>query len=118
MTMQDPPPGLPAALAQRQLDAYNAHDLDAFAACFSPDVEAWLLPEMTLYFQGRDMVRERYGIYFEARRPAARLVGRLTMGGFALDQEEVVMADGARMEAVAIYQVEGALIRRIWFIKG
>ena len=27
-----------STLAQRQLDAYNARDLDAFVACYHPDV--------------------------------------------------------------------------------
>ena len=35
---------LPAALAQRQLDAYNAHDLEAFLACYAYDVEVYELP--------------------------------------------------------------------------
>ena len=28
----------PETIVQRQLEAYNARDLDAFVACFSPDV--------------------------------------------------------------------------------
>lgn len=111
--------GLPAALAQRQLDAYNAHDLDAFCACYAPDVQAWALPDMALLFEGRDALRARYGPYFQAKRPHADLVGeRVALGQFAIDVEAVVLADGATMDAIAIYQVEAGLIRRIWFIRG
>jgi hypothetical protein len=108
----------PEVLAQRQLDAYNAHDVEAFSACFSDDVEAFELPAMTLLFRGREALRERYGPYFEGRRPAATLTSpRITLSSFAIDAEHVVMADGKSLDAVAIYHIEAGLIRRIWFVR-
>lgn len=109
---------LPADLAQRQLDAYNAHDIDAFAACYHPDVEAWVLPDHTPTLQGRAAIVARYAPYFEAQRPHAALVDRKLLGRFALDFEAVRLADGTALEAWALYQVEDGLIRRIWFVKG
>lgn len=109
---------LPADLAQRQLDAYNRHDLDAFATCFAADVEAFELPSMTLLFAGREALRERYGPYFADKRPVAELTAtRISLGPFAIDTEHVTLADGKALDAVAIYLVEGELIRRIWFIR-
>ena len=55
---------LPEILAQRQLDAYNNHDIEAFAACFAEGVEAFELPTMALLFTGRDALVTRYGPYF------------------------------------------------------
>lgn len=109
---------LPAALAQRQLDAYNAHDLEAFAACYAADVEAWLLPDMTCLFSGVEALRARYGPYFEAKRPHAALVDRKVLGAMALDVEAVRLTDGTELAAWALYQIEGGRIRRIWFVKG
>jgi hypothetical protein len=109
---------LPADLAQRQLDAYNAHDIDAFVACYTPDVEAFLLPGNERLFQGRDALRERYGPYFKAKKPHATLTDRAVLGRFAVDFEEVVLADGTQMAAWALYHVEEGLIRTIWFVKG
>ena len=34
----------PAAFAQRQLDAYNAHDLERFVAEYTDDVVVYRLP--------------------------------------------------------------------------
>ncbi len=109
----------PEVLAQRQLDAYNAHDIDAFAAVFAEDVEAYELPTMALLFKGREALRERYGPYFEKKRPAATLVSpRVCVGDFAIDTERVLLADGRVLSAVALYQIEGESIRRMWFIRG
>lgn len=110
--------GLPAELAQRQLDAYNAHDIDAFAACYAPDVEAYLLPEMSLILRGVDALRARYAPYFEAKRPHATVTDRKVLGAMALDVEAVRLADGTQMAAWALYHVDAGLIRRIWFVKG
>ena len=108
----------PAALAQRQLDAYNNHDLEAFAACFADDVEAFALPSMELLFSGRDALRERYGPYFASQRPVATLVApRILQATMAIDAEHVVLSDGRELGAVALYHVEGGLIRRLWFIR-
>lgn len=112
------PQETPASLAQRQLDAYNAHDLEAFAACFADEVEAFALPSMELLFSGRQALRERYGPYFANKRPVATLVSpRIALSSFAIDAEHVVLSDGKELEAVALYHVEGGLIRRLWFIR-
>lgn len=109
---------LPADLAQRQLDAYNAHDIDTFVACYAPDVEAFVLPESAPLFQGRAALRARYAPYFEAQRPHARISDRKTLGAFAIDFEDVQLADGTQMAAWALYHVQDGLIRTIWFVKG
>lgn len=122
MTGPIPAPGSPADLAQRQLDAYNAHDIKAFADCYTVDVEAYLLPSGERLFAGRDALIERYGPYFEAQRPHAELTGRRVLGDMAIDFEQVVLADGTALAAWALYHVEasaeGPRIRRIWFVKG
>ena len=37
----------PERCVQAQLDAYNAHDLDAFVDCFSDDVRLFRMPAAT-----------------------------------------------------------------------
>jgi hypothetical protein len=117
MTAYDRPDDT-TALAARQLDAYNNHDLEAFCACFAEDVEAFALPSMEPLFTGRAELRARYGPYFEEKRPQARLVRpRLSLGTIAIDAEAVTMTDGKAVEAIALYHVDAGLIRRFWLIK-
>jgi len=110
---------LPAQLAQRQLDAYNSGDLDAFCACYADDVEVYDLPAMTLVLRGRAALRERYGPYFATMKPQAVLTSpRLVLGTMAIDPEHVVRADGSEAQAIALYHVDDDVIRRVWFIRG
>lgn len=112
-------PRTPEQAAQAQLDAYNAQDVDAFAACYAEDVEAFELPSGTSLFRGRDVLRARYARLFAANpRLHCRLTARIVEGAFVVDQEELSgRADGGTGRAVAIYQVESGRIRRIWFAR-
>ena len=106
-------------LAQAQLDAYNAHDIDAFVACYHPDVEIFDLHSGELGMQGRAAMRERYGRMFQDMPDLhAELVNRIAMGNTVVDHERVVgLAGDSELEAIATYRVEDNLIRRVWFAK-
>jgi hypothetical protein len=109
----------PEALAQRQLDAYNARDLEAFLACYHPEVEVRDFPSGKLTMSGREAMRERYGELFE-RAPElhAALVSRTAHAQVAIDTEAVTgLREGETVHAIAIYEVEGESIRRVWFVK-
>ncbi|SHK67697.1 amidohydrolase family protein [Rhodothermus profundi] len=106
-------------LVQRQLNAYNARHLEAFLATYAPDVAVYDFPG-TLRMQGLEALRARYGRLFEENpRLHARLLGRLTVGAFVIDREQVVgRADGRILHAIAIYEVRDGRIQRVWFIRG
>lgn len=108
----------PAALAQRQLDAYNTGDIDAFCRCYAEDVEVFDQGGARTV-HGREALRARYGPYFAANpKLFAALLHRIEQGDFAIDHEHVTgRADGAELFAVAIYEVKIGLIQRVWFIR-
>ena len=108
-----------AALAQRQLDAYNARDIEAFVACYAEDVRIWDLHTQTLRMQGRQALRERYGPMFLAHPDLhAELVGRLAIGSTAVDQERVTgLVEGGVVHAIATYEVRDGLIRQVRFAR-
>ena len=105
-------------LAQAQLEAYNNGDIDAFVACYAPDVEVYLQGGPLLY-RGLDALRERYEPYFAANPELhAALLYRMIHGGFAIDHEHVTgRTDGEELFAIAIYEVVDEKIQRVWFIK-
>ena len=106
-------------LAQIQLNAYNARQIEPFLAVYAPDVEVYDFPGK-LIFRGRDKMRERYtGFFAKAKKLHARLVGRVSHGRFVVDQEDVItgIPGRARLRALAIYEVRGGLVRRVWFIR-
>ncbi|HEU4532074.1 MAG TPA: nuclear transport factor 2 family protein, partial [Steroidobacteraceae bacterium] len=108
----------PAVLAQRQLAAYNARDLEAFLAVYSDDVEIHAFPGRLLY-KGKDRMRERYAkLFAESPRLHCELVHRTVHGNVVIDQERVtgVRGDGV-IEASAVYTIAGGRIARVDFVQ-
>ncbi|MFJ8470016.1 nuclear transport factor 2 family protein [Streptomyces swartbergensis] len=51
-------------VAQRLRQAINDHDLDAFVDCFRPDYRSEQPAHPARAFQGRERVRENWGVFF------------------------------------------------------
>jgi|CXWL01.1.fsa_nt_gi uncharacterized protein (TIGR02246 family) len=104
-------------VVQRQLDAYNAQDIDAFCACFSADC---VLAELngTVTQQGGDAIRQRYQALF-ATYPEnhAALVNRVVVGDVVIDHEDITRSPRERINAAAIYTVKNGLIARVDFVR-
>ena len=104
--------------AQRQLDAYNAHDIDAFAACYTPDVQWFDLRTGECLGQGRALLHERYGEMFRAWPDVhATLTSRSVVGSVAFDREVVTGRGPTPLHAMAVYDVDAeGLIAKVWFV--
>jgi hypothetical protein len=105
-------------LAQKQLEAYNSKDVEAFLKCYSHDVEIYSFPDELVYV-GKDTMRERYSSLFEAAPNLnAEIVTRTVMGNVAIDVERVTGMPGKeQVNAIAIYEVENDLIKKVRFIR-
>ena len=106
-------PTSPEAVVQRQLDAYNARDLDALLATYAPDARQYALPA-TLLATGHAEMRPRFAARFQEPDLHARLLQRAVMGNIVIDHEEVsrTFPEGpGRVDLVAIYEVVDGLIR-------
>lgn len=108
----------PVAVAQAQLDAYNALDIDAFAAVFAEDAEVYMnLGDTVPAMQGRAEIHERYGAMFEAYPDnKSTLIGRMVQGHFVFDHEYITGRDEP-LQIMAIYEIENGLIARCWFVR-
>ena len=111
-------PSAAERVVQAQLDAYNRHDLDAFAATYAPEVRGYTYPDRPL-FTGLTELRSTYGRFF-ASAPAvrARVLRRIVQGSYVIDHEEVTgMPDGQTLRAVAIYEVRDGRITSVRLIQ-
>jgi len=109
----------PEAVVQRQVTAYNAHDLDAFVACYSPDIEFWTMDGKVGPEKGLGPLRKGYAELFK-RNPGLRVTiqNRIIQGTFVIDQEQAEGMGPAPITVTAIYQVTNGKIIRVWFIEG
>ena len=111
-------PDSPADLAQRQLNAYNARDIDAFLEPYAEDVEIYNFPDK-LQYTGKEIMRKRYGGMFERTKALhCELVNRIVVGNTVIDHEKVTLAsDKAPVQAVAIYKIEKGRIKQVYFTR-
>lgn len=128
-----PPPAQAAAMThlvpqpviQAQLDAYNRHDADAFAATYGPDAEIIELATGMLIAKGTAAIRTFYAGRFQANpKLHAEILHRTLQGTFVVDQERitgVLIAPGGEerppLTAVVIYELKGDKIVRAWLVR-
>ena len=106
----------PSALAQRQLNAYNLRNIDAFLEPYADDVEVYNYPN-DLRFKGKETMRKGYSKMFDnTPNLHCELLGRIVQGNVVIDKERVRFGDKI-MEAVAIYHIENEKIKRVYFIQ-
>ncbi len=109
----------PAAFAQRQLDAYNARDIERFVAEYTEDVVAYRLGEPEPFLVGKAAFAEHYRRNrFTLPDLHAELVQRMAFGNKVIDQERIFGVQPKPMEVAAIYETTPQGIARVWFVSG
>ncbi|RYZ63005.1 MAG: amidohydrolase [Chitinophagaceae bacterium] len=113
----DSPMNLSAAeLADQQLLAYNAHNLEAFLAVYADDVEIYELNSGKLQMKGKEQMRQGYLFLNNPGKLHCRLLNRIVEGNMVIDHEEIV-TDKGKFYGVAIYEIVGGKIAKVWFPK-
>ena len=107
-----------ADLAQAQLEAYNAQDLDAYCSFFADDiVVADLNGAVTT--RGLEAYRAKYdGVFKQFPQNKAELLNRIVVGSTVIDHEKVIRSPGGEtFEVIAIYTLADGKIARVDFAK-
>ncbi len=108
----------PVSIIERQLEAYNRHDLDGFLACYSPDAE--LIDQMSgaVIARGRAEIRPLYEQRFKNPSLHGEIANRIVLGRIVIDHEHIAEPPVSPFrEAVVIYQVGSDFIERAWIIR-
>ena len=105
-------------VVQRQVDAYNARDIEAFVGFYAPDATLMRLTTGEVFCSGRDQMRETYAAMFEVSPELeCTIMNRTVSNDMVVDHELVTgMRGGPPVRAVAVYEVEDGLIQRVWFL--
>lgn len=106
----------PTALAQAQLDAYNARDLDRFVACYSDTVQVYRMPEAKLPAISGKAPFSAFYASERFNRPALRaeLLKRIVLGNKVFDHERITGVRQDAFEMVVVYEVVDGLIQTMW----
>ena len=109
----------PIELAQGQLDSYNRRDIEGFVKFYHGDVEVFEFPSQVAQFSGMEAFRARYEkLFLENPNLYCDLLSRMDVGSVVIDHEKVTGLVGrAELKAIAIYEIENHLIRKVTLIK-
>jgi N-acetylglutamate synthase-like GNAT family acetyltransferase len=105
---------------QRQLDAYNARDIDAFMSGWSEDCRYYEFPDRLLA-RGAAEIRARHLARFQEPNLHGQLIRRIVVANLVVDQEIVTRSfpDGpGEVDVVAIYEIVAGKIANAWFRMG
>ncbi|MBC3917686.1 nuclear transport factor 2 family protein [Undibacterium sp. CY18W] len=103
----------PEVVVQRQLDAYNARDVDAIMKTYAAHAQQFEFPGKLLA-SGHAEIRARMVIRFQETNLHAKLVRREVIGNIVIDYEDIARTfpEGTgRIEMIAIYEVKEGLIQ-------
>lgn len=107
----------PVQLVQRQLNAYNERNIDAFMDTYSDDIELYTFPD-SLTSKGKEAMRKRYESMFKKFPELhCEIKKRIIQGNVIIDQEHVSGTAKGPFEATAIYHVENGKIKKVYFIR-
>ena len=110
----------PEAVVQRQLEAYNARDMEAWIATYSEDAQQFEHPNKLLT-AGHAEIKARTAPRFLEPNLFAKLLKRSVMGNVVIDHEIVTrdFPEGlGSVELVCIYEVRDGKIFTASFVFG
>lgn len=104
-------------VVQEQVNAYNARDIEAFLATYSPEIKIYYHPN-TLYCSGLEEIKQRCQSLFESNPDLhVETINRIVMGSFVINREKVTgLSNNKIYNAAAVYKVQNGLIQQIWVI--
>lgn len=108
------------AVVQRQLEAYNRKDVDAWLATYASDAEQFVLHGVRLA-RGHDGLRARIIARFAEPDLHAELISRTALGAVVVDRERVTRTfpEGkGSMDMLCIYEVAQGRIVKASFVLG
>ena len=104
---------------ERQVEAYNRRDIDAFLSCYATDT---VIEDAigTAVMRGHDAMRATYSELFQASPDLrAEIATRIGGGEYLIDEERITGLRGSDEEirVVAIYHVANDVIDRVRLIR-
>ena len=103
-------------VVQRQVEAYNARDLNRFVSAYSETITIFRMPSTKPIISGKVELAKFYSTQrFNLPGLRADIVNRIVLGDKVIDHERIWGVRDTPLEIAAVYEVVGELIERAWF---
>ncbi|WP_202899095.1 nuclear transport factor 2 family protein [Ahrensia sp. 13_GOM-1096m] len=102
---------------QKQLEAYNARDIDEFMLWWAPDCQYYSFPN-TLLAGSAEEIKARHVERFKEPDLFGKLLNRIVVGNVVIDHETVTrtfLEGKGEVDVVCIYEIEDGKIAKAWF---
>lgn len=106
----------PEQVVQKNLDYYNARNIDGFMSLFADDIVFVNFADGQMTLSGLAACRKMYQELFDLSPDLhSRIVKRITFGNTVIDHEFITGRQGSKepVELVLIYEVRNDLIYRV-----
>ena len=110
----------PVATVQRQIERFNAHDLEGYLALFAEDLEVAELPASEWGTRNKAWLRGVYAERFKTNPDLrASTEAQLVSGTFVIETERIRGRTGqtGSLDVVVVYQVKEGKIVRMWELR-
>jgi imidazolonepropionase-like amidohydrolase len=106
----------PSQIVQRQVNAYNARDIDAFLDTYSDDIKIYNFPE-ELSMDGKQAMQTAFsGMFKSIPNLYCEIKNRIVLGNKVVDREYVRMGENYS-SVIAIYEVTEGKISKVTFLR-
>ena len=103
-------------MVQKQINAYNARNVEAFLEPYADDAEIYTFPDKP-EGKGKEAMRKLYAaIFAKAPNLHCEIIGRIIQGNTVIDQESISGLGKTKMTGTVIYQFENNKIKRVYII--
>ena len=110
----------PEQVVQKQLDTYNAGDIEGFMSVMAPDVALHNFSDGQLLAKGHKEVKALYANLFEkSPQLKSTLTNRIVLGNQVIDHESITGRMGSQeiIELVVIYEVKKEKIYKVTVLR-
>jgi hypothetical protein len=105
----------PLEVVNKRMNAYNQHDLKAFLATYSDDVQVYTYPDKLLA-EGKVHLQSIFEPMFEEGDIAVKIHQQIEKDSYVINEETVIYS-GKKTNYVSIYKVVDGLITEVRFVR-
>ncbi len=106
----------PEQIVQRQVNAYNARNIDVFVDTYADDIEVFNFPNETS-MKGKEVLRSQFTKMFEqVPNLYCEIKNRIVLGNKVVDREHVRFGENYS-DVIAIYEVTQGKISKVTFLR-